>query len=68
MMRMTHNTVDVDAPALDAACRKLGVKDTSERANTSLRVGVRRRMLRGFDVRRDIDGDLEQVREGREQL
>jgi hypothetical protein len=40
----------------------------SETVNAALREATRRRVLRGFDVRRDIDGTPEEVREGRERL
>ncbi len=68
MMRMTRTTVDVDDLALEAARRELGTKGLSETVNAALREATRRRMLRGFDVRRDIDGTPEEVREGRERL
>lgn len=68
MMRMTRTTVDVDDLALDAARRELGTKGLSETVNAALRETTRRRVLRGFDVRRDIDGTPEEVREGRERL
>jgi Arc/MetJ family transcription regulator len=65
---MTRTTVDVDDLALEAARRELGTKGLSETVNAALREATRRRMLRGFDVRRDIDGTPEEVREGRERL
>lgn len=68
MMRMTRTTVDVDDQALDAARRELGTKGLSETVNAALREATRRRVLRGFDVRRDIDGTPDGVREGRERL
>lgn len=68
MMRMTRTTVDVDDRALAAARRELGTKGLSETINAALREATRRRVLRGFDVRRDIDGTPEDVREGRERL
>jgi Arc/MetJ family transcription regulator len=68
MMRMTRTTVDVDDLALDAARRELGTKGLSETVNAALREATRRRMLRGFDVRRDIDGTPDEIREGRERL
>jgi Arc/MetJ family transcription regulator len=68
MMRMGRTTVDVDYRALDAARRELGTKGLSETVNAALREATRRRVLRGFDVRRDIDGTSEEVREGRERL
>jgi Arc/MetJ family transcription regulator len=68
MMQMTRTTVDVDDRALDAARRELGTKGLSETVNAALRETTRRRVLRGFDVRRDIDGTPEEVQEGRERL
>jgi Arc/MetJ family transcription regulator len=68
MMRMTRTTVDVDDRALAAARRELGTKGLSETVNTALREATRRRVLHGFDVRRDIDGTPEEVREGRERF
>lgn len=68
MMRMTRTTVDVDDRALVAAKRELGTKGLSETVNTALREATRRRVLQGFDVRRDIDGTPKEVREGRERL
>jgi Arc/MetJ family transcription regulator len=68
MMPVTRTTVDVDDRALDAARRELGTKGLSETVNAALREATRRRVLRGFDVRRDIDGTPEQVREGRERF
>jgi Arc/MetJ family transcription regulator len=68
MMCMTRTTVDVDDLALDAARRELGTKGLSETVNAALREAARRRVLQGFDVRRDIDGTPEEVREGRERL
>ena len=67
-MRMTRTTVDVDDRALDAARRELGTKGLSETVNAALREAARRRALLGFDVRRDIDGTPEEIREGRERL
>jgi Arc/MetJ family transcription regulator len=66
MMRMTRTTVDVDDRALAAARRELGTKGLSDTVNAALREATRRRVLQGFDVRRDIDGTPEEVREGRE--
>lgn len=66
MMQMTRTTVDVDDRALEAARRELGTKGLSETVNAALRETTRRRVLRGFDVRRDLDGTPEEVREGRE--
>ena len=66
MMRMTRITVDVDDRALDAARRALGTKGLSETVNAALREVARRRELRSFDLRLDIDGTPEEVREGRE--
>ena len=66
MMRMTRTTVDVDERALAAARRELGTKGLSDTVNAALREATRRRVLQGFDVRRDIDGTPEEVREGRE--
>jgi len=68
MMRMTRTTVDVDDRALEAARRELGTEGLSETVNAALREATRRRVLQGFDVRRDIDGTPEEVREGRERL
>lgn len=68
MMRMTRTTVDVDERALAAARRELGTKGLSETVNAALREAARRRVLQGFDVRRDIDGTPREVREGRERL
>jgi Arc/MetJ family transcription regulator len=68
MMRMTRTTVDVDDRALAAAKRELGTTGLSETVNTALRETTRRRVLQGFDVRRDIDGSPEEVRQGRERL
>lgn len=68
MMRMTRTTVDVDERALDAARRELGTKGLSETVNAALREATRRRVLQGFDVRRDIDGTPEEVREGRKRF
>jgi Arc/MetJ family transcription regulator len=68
MMRMTRTTVDVDDSALDAARRELGTKGLSETVNAALRDAARRRTLKGFDVRRDIDGTPEEVAAGRERL
>jgi Arc/MetJ family transcription regulator len=67
-MRVTRTTIDVDDRALDAARRELGTKGLSETVNAALRETTRRRVLQGFDVRRDIDGTPEEVREGRERL
>jgi Arc/MetJ family transcription regulator len=68
MMRMTRTTVDVDDRALAAARRELGTKGLSDTVNAALREAARRRVLQGFDVRRDIDGTPEEVREGRERF
>lgn len=68
MMRMTRTTVDVDDRALEAARRELGTTGLSETVNAALREATRRRVLRGFDVRRDIDGTPEEVRAGRERV
>jgi Arc/MetJ family transcription regulator len=68
VMRMTRTTVDVDDRALAAARQELGTKGLSDTVNTALREAARRRVLQGFDVRRDIDGTPEEVREGRERL
>jgi Arc/MetJ family transcription regulator len=68
MMHMTRTTVDVDDRALAAARRELGTKGLSDTVNAALREATRRRVLQGFDVRRDIDGTPEEVREGRERL
>jgi Arc/MetJ family transcription regulator len=66
MMYMTRTTVDVDDRALEAARRELGTKGLSETVNAALRDAVRRRVLRDFDVLRDIDGTPEEVAAGRE--
>jgi Arc/MetJ family transcription regulator len=68
MMRMTRTTVDVDDRALAAARRELGTKGLSDTVNAALREASRRRVLHGFDVRRDIDGTPQEVQEGRERL
>jgi Arc/MetJ family transcription regulator len=68
MMRMTRTTVDVDGRALAAARRELGTKGLSDTVNAALREATRRRVLQGFDVRRDIDGTPQEVREGRERF
>jgi len=65
---MTRTTVDVDDQALEAARRELGTKGLSETVNAALRDAVRRRVLRDFDVLRDIDGTPEEVAAGRERL
>ena len=67
-MYMTRTTVDVDDQALEAARRELGTKGLSETVNAALRDAVRRRVLRDFDVLRDIDGTPEEVAAGRERL
>jgi Arc/MetJ family transcription regulator len=67
-MWMTRTTVDVDDQALAAARRELGTKGLSDTVNAALRETARRRMLRSFDVRRDVDGTPEEVRKGRERL
>lgn len=66
MMRMTRTTVDVDERALDAARQELGTRGLSETVNAALRDSARRRVLRGFDVMRDVDGTPEEVAAGRE--
>lgn len=68
MMRMTRTTVDVDQRALAAARRELGTKGLSETVNVALREATRRRALEDFDVRRDIDGTPDEVRQGRERI
>lgn len=65
---MTRTTVDVDEQALAAARRELGTKGLSETVNAALREAARKRVLQGFDVRRDVDGTPEQVQQGRERL
>jgi Arc/MetJ family transcription regulator len=67
-MRMTRTTVDVDDRALAAARRELGTKGLSDTVNAALREATRRRVLQSFDVRRDIDGTPEEVRQGRERI
>lgn len=67
-MRMTRTTVDVDDRALAAARRELGTQGLSETVNAALREAARRRVLQGFDVRRDIDGTPEEVQRGRERF
>ena len=68
MMPMTRTTVDVDDSALAAARRELGTRGLSETVNAALRDTARRRALKGFDVRRDIDGTPEEVAAGRERF
>lgn len=65
-MHMTRTTVDVDDYALDAARRELGTKGLSETVNAALRDVARRRVLKGFDVVRDVDGTPQEVAAGRE--
>jgi Arc/MetJ family transcription regulator len=65
-MLMTRTTVDVDEHALDAARRELGTKGLSETVNAALRDAARRRVLKGFDVVRDVDGRPQEVAVGRE--
>lgn len=67
MMRMARTTVDVDERALEAARRELGTTGLSATVNAALRDAARRRMLRDFDVMRDIDGTPQEVTAGREQ-
>lgn len=66
MFQMTRTTVDVDEKALAAARRELGTKGLSETVNAALRDAARRRTLKGFDVRRDVDGTPQEVAAGRE--
>jgi Arc/MetJ family transcription regulator len=66
MMRMTRTTVDVDQRALEAARRELGTSGLSETVNAALRDAARRRMLKDFDVTRDIDGTPAEITAGRE--
>lgn len=66
MMQMTRTTIDVDERALDAARRELGTKGLSETVNAALRDAARRRVLKGFDVMRDVDGTPQEVAVGRE--
>lgn len=66
VMRMTRTTVDVDERALDAARRELGTEGLSETVNAALRDAARRRVLKGFDVVRDVDGTPQEVAAGRE--
>lgn len=66
MMRMTRTTVDVDELALNAARRELGTEGLSETVNAALRDAARRRVLKGFDVVRDVDGTPQEVAAGRE--
>jgi Arc/MetJ family transcription regulator len=66
MMRMTRTTVDVDDRALEAARRELGTAGLSETVNAALRDAARRRVLKGFDVLRDVDGTPQEVAAGRE--
>ncbi|MHB1469249.1 MAG: type II toxin-antitoxin system VapB family antitoxin [Solirubrobacteraceae bacterium] len=63
---MTRTTVDVDDRALAAARRELGTTGLSDTVNAALRDAARRRMLKAFDVVRDIDGTPEEVAAGRE--
>ena len=65
-MHMTRTTVDVDDYALDAARRELGTTGLSETVNAALRDAARRRVLKGFDVVRDVDGTPQEVAAGRE--
>lgn len=65
-MHMTRTTVDVDDLALAAARRELGTKGLSETVNAALRDAARRRVLKGFDVVRDVDGTPQEVAAGRE--
>lgn len=65
-MRVTRTTVDVDKRALDAARRELGTNGLSETVNAALREAARHRVLKGFDVTRDIDGTPQEVAAGRE--
>lgn len=67
-MRMARTTVDVDEVALQAARRELGTRGLSETVNAALRDAARRRVLKGFDVVRDVDGTPEEVASGRERL
>lgn len=66
LMPMTRTTVDVDDYALEAARRELGTKGLSETVNAALRDAARRRVLKGFDVVRDVDGTPQEVAAGRE--
>ncbi len=66
MMHMTRTTIDVDDLALEAARRELGTKGLSETVNVALRDAARRRVLKGFDVVRDVDGTPQEVATGRE--
>lgn len=68
MMLMTRTTVDVDEHALDAARRELGTVGLSETVNAALRDAARRRVLKDFDVVRDIDGSPADVAAGRERF
>jgi len=65
---MTRTTVDVDDRALATAQRELGTKGVSDTVNAALREATRRRVLQGFDVRRDVDGTPAEVREGRQRF
>lgn len=65
-MRMARTTVDLDERALDAARRQLGTKGLSETVNAALRDAARRRVLKGFDVVRDVDGTPQDVAAGRQ--
>ena len=64
-MRMIRTTVDVDQRALEAARRELGTTGQSETVTGALRDAARRRVLKGFDVVRDMDGTPEEVAAGR---
>lgn len=66
MMHMTRTTIEVDERALDAARRELGTKGLSETVNAALRDVARRRVLKGFDVVRDVDGTPQEIAAGRE--
>lgn len=68
MMQMTRTTVDVDERALEAARRELGTKGLSDTVNAALRDAARRRVLKGFDVVRDVDGSPQEVAAGRERF
>jgi Arc/MetJ family transcription regulator len=67
-MHMSRTTVDVDDRALAAARRELGTKGLSETVNAALRDAARRRVLKGFDVVRDVDGTPQEVAAGRERF
>jgi Arc/MetJ family transcription regulator len=65
-MHMGRTTVDVDDRALALAQEALGTRGLSRTVNAALREVGRRRTLREFDVRRDIDGTPDEVAANRQ--